>query len=353
MSERVFLGEVGKNGKRGSRWYDGNRITGTSTEPTVYPTGLLDALPEDYYLNSETGNIYRCTLGGDEKTALWVFAGNIKGAMPDVENTFDSTNRKNALSANAGRMLYEKLMAAGIFPRELKISCNTPVYAMKITVENKTTSIALRDSLGNAGLYNYIRTGNEEKAEVLIWIGAAIGLASGSILTQVSSTNAGILKYELHDENNLLIQTYNSDVWEVLMEIMNDHTKEMTITEEYKDESAQYDAYKFSKQQDGERETAFPISHVKAIWWNKLQKKTLYDRIKEGLFSSEQIISDAEELQALDETSVGSFVPDAYLMGQLMSYVYQMPVIRSGTEEADDSVGKDGDIYIMLESDGE
>ena len=369
MSEKIWIGKVagpqgktgktgetgatGETGKRGTRWSDGVLITGMSTEPTVYPTGLLDALPEDYYLNSETGNIYRCTLGGDENTALWVFVGNIKGAMPDVENTFDSTNKKNALSANAGRVLYEKVTAAGIFPRELKILCNTPIYAVKIVVENKTTSIVLKDLSDNTGLYNYTKTGKEETAEVLIWIGGAIGLASGSILTQVSSTNAGILNYGLYDENNQLIYSYSSDIWEALTVLMDDHTKEMTITEEEEDDSAQYDAYTFSKLQDGVRETAFPISHVKAIWWNRLQNKTLYDRILEGLFSSEQIISDAEELQALDETSIGTLVPDAFLMGQLMSYVYQMPVIRSGTKEPDDSVGKDGDIYIMLESDGE
>ena len=350
MHEKVFLGEVGKNGKRGSRWCDGDRITGTSTESKAYQTGLLDALPDDYYLNSETGNIYRCTSGGDENTALWVFVGNIKGAMPDVENSFNSTNRKNALSANAGRILYEKIVAAGIFSKELKIACDTPVCAIKVTVENKSTSIALKDAKGNTGLHNYSKTGSEESVEVLIWIGEAIGLASGSVLTQVSSTNTGILKYELYNEENQVVASYQSDIWEILTELIDDHTKEMTITEKDEDESAQYDAYRFSNLKDGIRETAFPVSHVKAIWWNRLQNKTLYDRIMEGLFGSEQIISDAEELQALDETSVGTFVPDAYLMGQLMNYVYAMPVIRSGTEEPDDSVGKDGDIYIMMES---
>lgn len=346
-------GEQGTKGIRGTRWTDGNLITGTSTEPTAYPTGIIDALPEDYYLNSDTGNIYRCTLGGEDDVALWVFVGNIKGAMPDVENVFTSTSKKNALSANAGRVLYEKISAAGIFPRELALESDSPIYALQIIMENKSTSISITDANGNTGLYTYTKSDSDETTQVSIWVGTAIGLSSGTVLRKLKSTNAGILAYELKDANNQVVESYASDVWEALTELINDHTKAMQLTEEYKEESATYDAYAFSKLVNGKRKTAFPITHAKAIWWNKLQNKTLYDKVMEGLFDSEQIICDEDVLQELDESTQGTLVPDAYLMGQLMSYVYSLPVIRTGTEEPDDSVGKDGDIYIMLESDGE
>ena len=341
-------GEQGNTGIRGTRWTDGNLITGTSTEPMVYPTGLLDALPEDYYLNSDTGNIYRCTLGGTEDIALWVFVGNIKGAMPNVENVFTSTSKRNALSANAGRVLYEKIAAAGIFPKEIDIECGLGIYAMEVVLENTDTNLVITDAEGNMGLYTYSRLGNEEIATVLIWISAAIGLSSGAELVQLKSTNAGILSYTLYDENNEIVNRYISNVWENINLLMREHQKEITITEEYQNESVIYDAYAFSRLIDGERKMAFPITHAKAIWWNKSQNKTLYDKVMEGLFDSEQIICDEEILQNLEENTKGTLVPDAYLMGKLMSYVYSLPVIRTGTEEPDDSIGKDGDIYIQI-----
>ena len=69
-------GITGSTGIRGSRWVSGTDITGISTTDTVYPTGIADALVNDYYLNLDTGNIYRCTTAGDQNTATWVFVGN-------------------------------------------------------------------------------------------------------------------------------------------------------------------------------------------------------------------------------------------------------------------------------------
>lgn len=63
-------GEQGVQGIRGSRWTEGTAITGTSTTPTIFSgTGIADALAEDLYINTDTGNVYRCTTGGDAATA--------------------------------------------------------------------------------------------------------------------------------------------------------------------------------------------------------------------------------------------------------------------------------------------
>ena len=346
-------GEVGKKGERGSRWSDGVYITGTSTEPTAYPTGILDSLPEDYYLNPETGNIYRCTQGGDENTALWVFVSNIKGAMPDVENSFSSTSRKNALSANAGRILYEKLGAAGIFPKSLRVSCEELIFAIKLLIENRDTHIIIEDIDGNQGLYTYAQAGNEDTAEVVIWIGTAIGLSNGAVIRNIASTDAEILKYELHDEDDEMVYEYRPEVWEVLNELLLSHERTLVVTEEQGEETVSYPAYEFRQDVNGERQLGFPITHAKAIWWDKGKNKTLYDKVQEGLFDESQIICEEEQLLALGEESKGTLVPDAYVFGRFMQYVYNLPAIRSGTAEPNDSVGKDGDIYIMLESDGE
>lgn len=78
-------GPQGATGTRGSRWYQGTAITGTSTTATVFSgTGITDALVNDNYLNTATGNTYRCTVAGNASTAKWVYTGNIKGPKGDT-----------------------------------------------------------------------------------------------------------------------------------------------------------------------------------------------------------------------------------------------------------------------------
>ena len=77
-------GNTGATGQRGSRWTEGTKITGTSTTAGIFSgTGIADALVNDMYLNTSTGNVYRCTVGGAASVAKWVFVGCIKGAKGD------------------------------------------------------------------------------------------------------------------------------------------------------------------------------------------------------------------------------------------------------------------------------
>ena len=74
-------GATGATGQRGSRWTSGTAITGTSTTATVFSsTGITDALVNDFYLNTSTGYVYRCTVAGTTSVAKWVYIGSIKGA---------------------------------------------------------------------------------------------------------------------------------------------------------------------------------------------------------------------------------------------------------------------------------
>ena len=78
-------GDKGATGQRGSRWTQGTKITGTSTTATIFSSsGISDALVNDNYLNTSTGNTYRCTVAGDASTAKWVYSGNIKGPKGDT-----------------------------------------------------------------------------------------------------------------------------------------------------------------------------------------------------------------------------------------------------------------------------
>ena len=74
-------GSNGTNGTRGSLWYSGTAVTGTSTTGTVFSgTGISSALVNDYYLNTSTGYIYKCTTAGNASAAKWTYVGSIKGA---------------------------------------------------------------------------------------------------------------------------------------------------------------------------------------------------------------------------------------------------------------------------------
>lgn len=78
-------GAKGETGTRGSRWNHGTAITGTNSTGTVFSgSGITDALINDYYLNTQTGNTYRCTVAGNASTAKWAYSGCIKGPEGDA-----------------------------------------------------------------------------------------------------------------------------------------------------------------------------------------------------------------------------------------------------------------------------
>lgn len=85
-------GPKGDTGQRGSRWTTGTAIMGTSTIATVFSaTGITDALVNDMYLNTSTGNVYKCTVAGAASTAKWAYAGCIKGAKGDKGDSGTTT----------------------------------------------------------------------------------------------------------------------------------------------------------------------------------------------------------------------------------------------------------------------
>ena len=73
-------GDTGEIGPRGSIWTSGTGITGTSTIGTIFETsGITDAHLHDYYINTDTGNLYECIVPGAADVAEWVHVGNFKG----------------------------------------------------------------------------------------------------------------------------------------------------------------------------------------------------------------------------------------------------------------------------------
>lgn len=81
---KVKLGNVkgpkGATGARGSQWYTGTAVTGTSTTPAAFPgTGIAAALVGDIYLNTSTGNVYHCKTAGAAAIAKWAYVGCLRG----------------------------------------------------------------------------------------------------------------------------------------------------------------------------------------------------------------------------------------------------------------------------------
>lgn len=84
-------GAKGATGTRGSAWYTGTAITGTSATGTIFSnSGISSALVNDCYLNTSTGNVYKCTTAGAAAAAKWAYAGNIKGSAATVEEATDA-----------------------------------------------------------------------------------------------------------------------------------------------------------------------------------------------------------------------------------------------------------------------
>lgn len=94
ISEWVYLmnlkgakgdsGNQGSVGTRGSLWFSGIAITGENTDGDIFPSsGLGSVLLNDHYFNTNTGNVYKCTVAGDSSIAKWVYENTIKGAQGD------------------------------------------------------------------------------------------------------------------------------------------------------------------------------------------------------------------------------------------------------------------------------
>ena len=67
-------------GRSGNRWYPGTAVSGKSTTPTIFPTGIVYAYVNDFYFNTDENAIYHCTVEGDQNTAKWVYDSTLTGA---------------------------------------------------------------------------------------------------------------------------------------------------------------------------------------------------------------------------------------------------------------------------------
>ncbi len=134
-------GEKGETGQRGSRWSEGTAITGTSTTATIFSgSGITDALVNDVYLNTSTGNVYRCTVAGAAAAAKWVYVGCIKGAKGNDGKTptvvDDMTVAFTQASSRANIATGEKMSTIMGKIKKFFADLTAPAFAQMITTKD-------------------------------------------------------------------------------------------------------------------------------------------------------------------------------------------------------------------------
>ena len=85
----IDLGRViGPQGERGNRWFTGTGLVGESVANGAIATGSLDedARLNDFYLNTSTGEVFKCVVAGDVATSRWTYGFTIKGAKFEYED---------------------------------------------------------------------------------------------------------------------------------------------------------------------------------------------------------------------------------------------------------------------------
>lgn len=276
--EHKTLGRV-----RGTMWYAGTGVTGTSPQGAIFPSsGVTKAYVNDMYLNSDItsdrGNVYVCTLGGNAATAKWAYQMNIRGPLPDLVDNLTSHSTTKALSANQGRVLNEKIMGAGIYPKVVYPDSESMAFTAKIVIENESTTFTITDSEGNEGTYSYTKIGALDDATLTITIGTSIGLPqAGAIIKSIASSDAAIKSYTLYNSVSTVIASDTPAIWEHI----NDDELNIVPGSSITDGLNSYRTGVISKIIDGVRKQLFPQTHAKAVWYDKSQNKTVYDQLQQ------------------------------------------------------------------------
>lgn len=312
----VNLGRV-----RGSLWYFGDGMTGTGQDPLAFPqSGVETAYKNDMYL-SDAGRVYQCVEAGNPETAKWVFACDISGPAPELYHGLDSSSKTMALSAYAGKLLYDKMKSSGLYAKEIAIECEEKIYMVKLTCENRDTEIVFTEEDGDTGTYEFTAESNAETVEIAVSVSQTIGLPAGSVLTNIKSSNAYILECVLYGSNENPVYTIRPSLWDAILAVQKEISNIFSITEETEGgEIEEYKASQIRKLIGGAQTDVFPVSHAKAVWWNKQEEVSVYDKISDDC------------LQKSDEITEGNI--DAIISG-----AYD----ESTDKGAEDSSGSEGE----------
>lgn len=274
----VDLGKV-----RGTQTYTGNKITGSNANATVFPeTGIAKAYEGDLYINTDVlsefkGNVYECTVAGEPDAAKWIFKGSIRGPKVDTVNNLKSTSTEDALSAYQGKRLLDMMKEAGVFSRKVVVDYDGTVFGAKLTIDNVNSTFSFLIN-GREYKYTYEAAGKAETTTLSVSLGTNLGMeANGGILTEIRSSAANIYYYVLTDNTSAGVYSKTVDIWESV----NDNKQSHEITGTIVDGDETFYDGPIKKVVNGIKKVFFPITHAKAVWFEKKNGVTVYDKIVE------------------------------------------------------------------------
>lgn len=278
------MGKVNLGKVRGTQIYTGNGITGNSGIPAVFEqSGIEEAYIGDLYINTDPlsndkGNMYECVASGNAETATWCYAGNIRGPEANIINNLESTSITDGLSAYQGKKLRDMMVNAGTFTKHCVVECESKAYVIKLVIDNKDTHFTLTID-GSDYFYLYVASGSAEQTIVNISINASIGMKqSGGMLTDIRSSNANIYSYQILGVDSMVICSKNVNIWNALNEVIQNHEISGSIV----DGAETIPTGVIYKVIDGIKKMFYPITHAKAVWYDKAQNVTVYDQVREN-----------------------------------------------------------------------
>lgn len=270
---RINLGKV-----RGTSIYTGEAITGTNSLGAVFvDTGISKGYVGDLYINTKAntedcGNVYECLQSGTAVEAVWGYKGNIRGPQVILDDTLESTSRTKALSAYQGKVLNEKIVNSGCYAKSIPVVNDAVVHGIKVILENESTTVTV--TIGGKELSGtYEKNENGTEGSVTIVAGTDAG-----VVTQISSTDAYIKSYTLYDSSSEEIFSEELKVWDYVGELMEDIASSGSVV----DGAETIKTGILSKMFGGVRKILYPITHAKAVWFDKAENKTVYDAVTEN-----------------------------------------------------------------------
>ena len=283
---------------RGTMWYTGTAMTTADNQSRVYSdSGITYAYLWDMYLNTATGNVFQCTKAGDPWGAEWLFAGNLL-ARPEMSTDLTQNSRLKAASEYSANLLYQMITGMAVYPTKVHVDFGEKAYSMSITLENINSTVTITDVDGNVGTYTATASGSDLRKTFVITIGNTIGLPNGAIIKQINTTGAKIFDYALYNSSAEVIYDTTPHIWTEINNLEEDVAESTTISETYDEETASYLTGIFSKIIYGVRNTIYLVTHAKAVWYNKLENLTVYDKIVEMESRIEQLEEALEDLDS-------------------------------------------------------
>lgn len=270
---QINLGKV-----RGTSIYTGEAITGTNSLGAVFEnTGISKGYVGDLYINTKAntedcGNVYECLQSGTAAEAVWGYKGNIRGPQVILDDTLESTSRTKALSAYQGKVLNEKIVNSGCYAKSIPVVNDAVVHGIKVILENESTTVTV--TIGGKEISGtYEKNENGAEGSVTIVAGTDAG-----VVTQISSTDAYIKSYTLYDSSSEEIFSEELKVWDYVGELMEDIASSGSVV----DGAETIKTGILSKMFGGVRKILYPITHAKAVWFDKAENKTVYDAVTEN-----------------------------------------------------------------------